>query len=171
MRVPNFAPLSCARKKRFNEIFPWIVALDAFDHCDPDLLRKLLLADDPIPAEARRPLADIVSGRRKPNKKAAAKLKIPAGERMKIAGSLSVLLGLIDILKYENIGDGEGQIRPAIEIVAERRRLEPIDELRRLEAVAKSVVEDTASQIGVSTESVENLLRTLRKKLADFPNV
>lgn len=162
MKTENYAPM------RFNKVFHWIAALDAFDYCDPEPLEQLLRGDETIPPEVRSALADILGGKRKPNKKAAAKLKVPATERMKIAGSISAVLSVIDVIKY---GGTDGTFRRALEIAAERRRREPVEVLRSLEAEARNFVAESAAELGVSVETIEVLLRDLREKIRKFPIV
>ena len=43
--------------------------------------------------------------------------------------------------------------------------------MRKLEGDAREAVEDTARMLGVSVETMENLLRDLRKKIENFPDV
>ncbi|MBC7286136.1 hypothetical protein [Hoeflea sp.] len=158
------------RKWRMNEVWQWVVAIDAFDFNDPEPLAEIRKSE-PIPHELEPIVAAIDAGERKSNKKAAAKLKIPARERMKIAGTLSIVIGLINILKSEEIGDEWGEYRRAIEIGADRRLLEPVDELRALEREARELIQGTADDLGVSVETIENLLRDMRRKIADWPNI
>ena len=66
----------------------WIAAIDAFDFNDPEPLEQLRAGNEPVPPELQHVIDAIDSGERKPNKKAAAKLKIPTAERMKILGEL-----------------------------------------------------------------------------------
>lgn len=158
------------RKWRMNEVWQWVVAIDAFDFNDPEPLAEIRKAE-PVPHELEHVVAAIDEGERKPNRKAAAKLRIPACERMKIAGSVSVVLGLIDIFKTDYIRDGYGEYRRAIEVGADMRQREPIEEVRNLEAEAREVIRATADDLGVSVETVENLLRDMRRKIADWPNI
>lgn len=157
-------------KRRMNEVWRWVVAIDAFDFNDSEPL-KIIRKAEAVPPELEHVVAAIDAGERKPNKKAAAKLKIPARERMKIAGEVSVVLGFIDTLKFEEIGDGWGEHRRAIEVGADRRQREPIDEIRELEAEAREMITGTADDLNVSVETVENLLRDMRRKIAVWPNI
>lgn len=156
--------------RRMLDLWDWVAAIDAFDFNDPKPLNALrALQSDP--PELRNVLASIDAGDRQPNRKAAAKLKIPAAERMKVAATLSGVLGLIETLKTQEIFDGSGELRRAIEIGADRRRREPIDEVRELEAATRKLIADTAKSLGVSVEAVENLLRDMRRKVANWPNI
>lgn len=161
MRVRNYLDIPFD----MNENWAWIVALDAWDYCEPSLLAELVLKD-PIPEPLKPHISRIVSGERKPNKKAAVKLKIPATDRMKIAGSLSTVIGLIDVIKHDGKGEYSG-----IEACADREAKEPQQVLNELEAERERVIHETATQLGVSVETIENLLRDLRKKINEWPNV
>ena len=112
--------------KRMLELWDWVAAIDAFDFNDPEPLNTLrALQSDP--PELRPVLASIDAGDRKPNRKAAAKLKIPAGERMKVAAPISGVLGIIESFKTQDMMDGWGDARRAIEIIADRRQREPVN--------------------------------------------
>lgn len=164
MRVTNFIGMP----KRIRDVWPWIVAIDAFDYCAPDKLADLI-ASEPIPEELRPVIAKIIKGDRKPNQRKAAKLKLPADERLEIAGGVSIALGLIDVFKYETIDSripGKG-----VSVLAERKCREPEELMRELEAKARKIIKESADQLGVSVETVENALREFRKKVDNYPNV
>lgn len=149
-----------------NELWDWVIALDAWDYCDPKPLSELVKSV-PIPLEFLQAVSEIIEGKRKPNKKAAAKLKIPASERMKIAGSLSLILSIVDKLKHDVIyPEGKG----VIGIGAEQRR-EPIDVMRELELEQRQAIIEASNELNVSVETVENLLRDLRQKINSWPIV
>ena len=163
MRAVDFISIPA----RMNELWNWVVALDSWDYCDPKPLSELIANEKIIPGEFSQAIADIISGKRKPNKKAAAKLKIPARKRMKIAGSVSTIIGLINIFKYEAICDeGIGVIG-----LAAKQGCEPIEVLRELEGEAKEFIYNTCNSLNVSQETLENLLRGLRKKINHWPVV
>lgn len=162
MRVTNFVDIP----SRMNELWDWVIALDAWDYCDPKPLSELVKSV-PIPLEFLQAVSEIIEGKRKPNKKAAAKLKIPASERMKIAGSLSLILSIVDKLKHDVIyPEGKG----VIGIGAEQRR-EPIDVMRELELEQRQAIIEASNELNVSVETVENLLRDLRQKINSWPIV
>lgn len=162
--------------REIRDQWPWLCAVDAFDHCHPDALADLIRAE-PIPEPLRPVVAAIVAGQRKPNKRAAARLKIPASERMRIAGSLSAVLGLIDVIKRKAIDSTDPDLAGlrGVSMLAacpERGQgREPVEILRELEAEAQTLVQDTAQHFGVSIETVENLLRDMRAIIAEYPNV
>lgn len=174
MRPENLG-FESANASRINEVWEWVVALDAFDfNCREPL--TALVASKPIPDDLRPAVAAIISGKRNPNLKAAAKLKLPARERMQIAGTLSAVLGIIDMLQHEEIYDlaygfDPGVERRAIDIRADAAGCDPVDVVRDLEAERRKAVALAARDFDVSTETIENLLRDLRKKIKDYPNI
>jgi hypothetical protein len=152
---------------RMNDLWEWVVALDSWDYCDPDSLSELLFKEQTIPPEFLRAVADIVSGKRKPKRRAAVKLKIPARERMKIAGSISLVLGLVDALKFDAIyPEGKGSSG----IGSEHGR-EPNEVLRELESEQRKAIESASKNLNVSQETIENLLRDFRRKIENWPTV
>lgn len=162
MRTINFIHIP----SRMNDLWEWTVALDAWDFCDPSLLTELVLLKE-IPIEFKQALSDIVAGKRKPNKKAATKLKIPAKERMKIAGSISVNCGIIDIFKFDaNYPEGKGVVG-----IGAMQGREPVDILRELEAEQVELIREAAKDLNVSVETIENLLRDMRNKIKLWPAV
>jgi hypothetical protein len=162
LRTINFLDIP----SRMNDLWEWIIALDSWDYCDPIPLSELILQKE-IPLEFKQAISDIVSSKRKPNKKAAAKLKIPASERMKIAGCISLTFGLIDALKFDALyPEGKG----AVGIGAMQMR-EPIDVLRELEGEQRQEIGRVAIELRVSCETVENILRELRRKIESWPIV
>lgn len=163
MRTTNFINMPI----RMNDLWKWVVALDSWDYCDPEPLSELLLKEHTIPPEFLQPLADIISGKRKPNKKAASKLKIPPRERMKIAGSISLVLGLVNALKFDAIyPEGKGSVG----IGAQQGR-EPQEVLRELESKHRRTMESARKDLDVSPETIKNLLRDLRRKIDNWPIV
>lgn len=161
MRVTNFLDIP----SRMNDLWVWVVALDAWDYCDPKPLSDLIKSD-PIPHEFLQAVTEIIEGKRKPNKKAAVKLKIPASERMKIAGSISLILGITNCIKYDAKDTYSG-----IEQIAERECKEPIEVLRELELNSRQEIIDSSNELNVSVETIENLLRDLREKINNWPVV
>ncbi|MFC1777023.1 hypothetical protein ACFL3I_06755 [Pseudomonadota bacterium] len=156
---------------RFNDVFPWVVAIDAYDYNDREPL-ALLLESEPVPDELRPVIVAIESGDRKPNLKAAVKLKIPANERMKIAGTISAVLMLIDTLKFEAIDESVNDLS-GVSMLAEQvdSIREPAEIMRELEYKSRKVIAESAEQLGVSVETIENLLRQLRQKMERYPNI
>ena len=150
-----------------HDLWPWVVAIDAYDHCDSEPLLKLIAKEQKIPKEFAQAIADIISGKRKPNKRAASKLKIPARERMEIAAGISIILGLIDVFKHTAVyPEGVGVIG-----IAARDCREPIDVKRELEGEARELMQYCCKDLNVSQETLENLLRDMRKKINMWPVV
>jgi len=158
--------------RRMKEIWEWVVAFDAYDYGDRQPLSTLLANVDQVPAEALPQLAKIVSGERKPNLKAAAKMKIAPSERMKIAASLSVVLGMADGIRLRGIApDGFGGETSAIEAAADRDGEEAAKKVSYIHGMTRGLLERASTDLGVSTETIENLLRDLRKKIVQFPEI
>jgi len=150
----------------FRDVMDWIAAIDAWDYCDGSLLAILILEED-IPTKLKPIIADIFSGVRVQKKKAASFLKISPRERMYIAQSISINLGLIDVFKTVKMASGES----LLEWQSDRNGIEPIESKRWLEKEARQVKEIAAKDLGVSIETIENLLRDFRYKLDNYPNV
>ncbi|KKN36860.1 hypothetical protein LCGC14_0769270 [marine sediment metagenome] len=144
----------------------WIVAIDSWDYCDGTLLAELVIKEV-IPEEVKPLIGSIIDGSRIKKTKAAVHLKIPANERMRIAESLSINLGLIDTLKTAETITGE----TLLEWQADKNGIEPIESKRWLENQAQEIIKDAAKQLSVSVETIENLLRDFRRKIANFPDV
>lgn len=169
MSAVNFPSMSAEMMSEWS----WVCAIDAFDYCQPEPLAELIRSE-PIPQNLRPVIASIVTGQRQPNKKAAAKLKLPADERLRIAGSLSTVLALIEIIKHGAVDPslpGLRGVNMLSDCLERGKGREPVEILRELEAEARQVIEDTAKQFNVSVETIENLLRDMRRKIADYPNV
>jgi hypothetical protein len=162
MNTPMMFPGSAAQAARFREVWDWIAALDAFDYCDPKPLEALLRGGEAVPDEIRSALADIVAGVRKPNKKAAAKLKVLPAERMMLAMVASRIIGLCDIFRCH---------KTFIACKADSERVEPIDVIRELDTNKRTAIAGTAAEYGISVETVENLLRDLKEKMRKWPVV
>ena len=149
----------------------WVVAIDAYDYNQRQPLADLVAAE-PVPEELRPILAAIIAGDRTPNLRGAAKLKLPATERMQIAASLMAIMEIIDTLKYEaiDITGAEPDLRGAsmFEIV---KGGTAGGIMRHLEGEARRAVEIATDRYGVSVETIENLLRDLRNKMQAYPNI
>jgi len=151
-------------------VFPWVVAIDAFDFNSRESLAGLIESES-IPEELRPVIAAIVRGERVPNLKAAAKMKIPAAERLEIAGALSAALELIDALKYDVLDPHGVSDECGVSVLGDQTGREPNEIMRQLEASSRLAIQMAAQQLDVSTETIENLLRALRRKMESFPIV
>jgi len=160
LRTTNFPEMP----SRMNELWGWVVALDSWDYCEPQPLAELLLKEQNIPPEFLQAVADIISGKRVQKKKAASKQKIPARHRMEFARALSLVHGLVDSLKFDAIYlEGKG----VVGIGAAKKR-EPNEIIRQLDRQKRETVEAACKEFNVSQETVENLLRALKEKIANW---
>ena len=165
---------------RMHATLYWIAALDAYDFGEPEPLSCMIESDDPIPEELRPALANIISGKRPPNKRAAAKLKMKPWDRMMVAFTVSAILGLIDaikqnsIVKVEDMNDNDLntlEVIRSLDLWADHEAQEMIDSIRFLEGLQRRVVARMAHGTGVSVETIENVVRDLRRKIENYPDV
>lgn len=142
----------------------WIIAIDAWDYCDSTILAEMLHRHA-IPFELQPVIADIITGKRKQNKKAAAKLKMPAGHRLIVAGLYADLKeSVIDAtLKRKTLHDYHD--------TADKRGIEVADYRRELQKGAQQFKNEWAKNCGVSTETLENLYEELKAKIKNYPNI
>jgi hypothetical protein len=150
-------------RDRLSKTWPWFKAVYAFDYADPAPLCELIRTE-PIPPEYLDAVADIVAGKRQPNRRAAAKFKksLPATKRMQIASSLNFIFGIRDFLKSSP---------QHTENVASEQRIEPQENIQFLNDEFRTEFEKSAKSYGVSTETLENLLREFRERIARWPVV
>jgi len=166
-RAVNFIDMP----SRMNALWGWVCALYAYDYNDPKPLSELIRIGGEIPPEFIGAIADIVAGLRKPNKKAAVKLKVPASEYMKIAASVSTILGLVDTIKYDAIFPGDVSEKPGACSVGEYHAQEPEEVLKQANQTGRETKQRAADHFGISLETVENMIRELRKKIKEWPDV
>lgn len=142
----------------------WIIAIDSWDFCDPEPL-ALMLRKHPIPNELRSIIADIVSGTRKPNKRAAAKLKFPAAHRLLMAG-------LYRTIKHD-VCDATIQRRTLHDYheTADARGIEVIELRNQYLEAAKKFKSKWASNMGIGIEALDNLCDALDRKIKNYPNI
>ncbi len=150
----------------------WIIAIDAWDYCDASILAEMLQRH-PIPFELQPVIAAIVTGKRKQNKKAAAKLKIPAGHRLIAAGLYATLKeSIIDsLLGRKNIVEMNGRIWGDYHTMADEKGIEIIEMRRQIQESGREVKAELADAAGISTETLESLYEDLREKLKNYPNI
>lgn len=154
---------------RMKELWAWVNAVCAYDFGDPSPLAALIATEKQIPAEFADAIADIVRGNRQPNKRARAKLKIPADEYMEIAGEISACIGIIDIFRYDALVPGQhGKGAAAL---ASRDGKETEDKVAELSDEREKLIEEAASEFGVSVETIENVLREMRRRIKQWPIV
>lgn len=142
----------------------WIIAIDAWDYCDPSLLGEML-SRHPIPIELRPVIASIITGERKQNKRAAAKLKTPAGHRLIWAGIYAELKeGVIDAtLARKTMHDYHDK--------ADKMGIEPVELQSILRDRARKFDVEVAELAGVSVETLKNTYLELRNKIKNYPNI
>lgn len=155
---------------RINETWAWFCAVCAYDFGDVAPLAELIRTED-APQEYRGAVADIVAGVRKPNKRAAAKLKLPAAEMMQMAACVEVVIGIADDIKVRTIAFGAPEGMLGAKGLAWVRGEEPIDVIRRADAFVKVAYTTASSELGVSIETIENLVRELRRRISMWPHV
>lgn len=138
---------------RLAETWEWFVACASFDAGDPEPL-AILIEKEEIPPEYRAKAGAIVriAATRRPR-------KIPAAERMRIAASLDFVNRLCRILDRQSIDIGD------------QKGLEPVHVRREAWSAWRSAVADAAKELGVSVETVENLMREFRKRIDNWPVV
>lgn len=154
---------------RMNELWEWVSAFYAFDYGDTYPLEVLVRYAKEIPPEMAGALADVVAGRRKPNMKAARKIKIPAREAMLFAGTLSTIDGIADAIRHDALyanQDGKGLVAAGA-----YHGKEPAEIGDDLAARRARTIRQAADHFDVSTETVENLLREMRRRIDRWPEV
>ncbi len=153
---------------RMQELWHWVTAIDAWDYKDAAPLAELVVKED-IPHEFKSVVSNILLGVRK-QKRAS---KIPANERMEIAKVISAMFYMIDDLRYGKVcaSYGLGDDSGASIVAAEQKGLEPEELMSKLHSTHAKQLQDAAQQLEVSVETIENLLRDMRKKIQSWPNV
>ena len=142
-------PEGMRRPERDRLAETWGVALYLWDHCDREPLAELVRME-PIPDSFREAVAAITAGTRCPNKKAVAKLKIPAAEHRKIVRELT---------EARIFRTFEKQVAGS---TANRHMKEPIEVIRDSEKAYRAKIDAIAKQYGVSKEAIEGLARTMK---------
>jgi hypothetical protein len=145
------------------ETWSWFKAVYAYDYDDPKPLSDLIRSEQ-IPPEYCDAVADIVAGKRPIKRRAAAKFaeSLPAAKRTQIAASLNFMSGLRDFLMSspqhtQNVADEQG--------------IEPIENIQFLQNEFRQEFEKSAKSYNVSTETLEDLLREFRARIARWPVV
>ncbi|WP_373190807.1 hypothetical protein [Halomonas sp.] len=155
--------------QRLRDTWSWFEALWAFDYGDPRQLAELIRTE-PIPPEYTSAVAAIVAGERKPNRKASAKARIPAKERAHTATVVSVCFSIREIVKYTVLPhDGDPEKGRGAAAVADT--IEPIELMRNADKLGRECLQSAADHWGVSTETIENLMREAKERLAAWPDV
>ena len=146
--------------KRLKMTWNWFSAFYEFDFNYPEHL-AMLICDGEIPPEYRSAVADIVTGERQPNKKAAAKLKVHPGDIMTIAVLADMATGHVDLV--HEIGD--------FDKFAEREQKDVADVIKEMHERGRSKVANMAERENISTETIEEYAREMRKRIDRWPVV
>lgn len=147
----------------------WVMAFDAWDHGDPQKLKELILSDQEIPRELKPALAVRISGEKKPNKKASSQQKIPTADRMLIAMHFSTAMYFSKA--NETFGLAGPDEQRYIDWVANRDRKEVLEVKRSMQRYRRLAAKKVAERFGISVETLENILRDMRKKAQEYPDV
>lgn len=154
---------------RLNELWDWFSAVWAWDYNDPRQLSELIRkSEGRIPNEFVPVIADIVSGVRKPNKKAGAKLMIPASSLGAVSGYLLIMRDLSGALRTRA---DYGTEKRGAAAVAEYKGMKTIDVIRRLERKMGEAKEKGANAFGITEETIERLLREANRRIKKWPEV
>lgn len=147
----------------------WVMAFYAWDHGDPQKLKELILSDQELPRELKPALAARISGERKPNKKAASQQKIPAADRMLIAMHFSTAMYFSKA--NETFGLAGSDDQRYIDWVADRDRKEVLEVKRSMRKHRRLAAKKVSERFGISVETLENIVRDMRKKAREYPDV
>jgi hypothetical protein len=148
--------------QRMQDTWAWVNAFCAFDYGDPVPLAALVEHED-IPPEYRSALADVVSGVRKPDKRAAAKLKVPADLMMVYAMSIDSSVGFVEYIHHHNSLDRIAEsYHPA---------KEPREIIAQWQATGQEHVKLAMKDFKVSKETIKNLMREMRERIDRWPCV
>jgi hypothetical protein len=157
--------------ERLNEwpVRTWLAAIFAFDFGDAEPLGELLRVEAP-PPEFRCAVADIVTGRRLQNKKAAAKMKLKPAFALNIGWTALLGIRAWRQLFAHGASPGSGY-RNAFEELASAKGIEPLVLRRRLEARSREHRDIAADALEISKESLEKLMREVRRRVDAWPVV
>lgn len=155
--------------ERQKDLWPWFVALWAWDYNDPKMLTDLFLGSGGhIPAEFLPIVAEIISGTRKPNKKAGAKLLIPASELGKLAGSMMIFRDLSSNIAKHAIG-GDPALR-GVHAIAKQKGKKPIEVTRELQGTWREAKEKAALKFRVDLRTIERIVAEADERIRLWPN-
>lgn len=150
--------------ERMAVLFNWVAALEAWDYCDPMPLSQMISIHT-IPPEFMEIVASIVSGKRMPNKKGAAKLRgISPSQRMFVAAEIMALRTIPKV----SLDSCNADVRLKM---AEERGVELTLIRKELENKLKKVDLRFAAICGLSVEGVKDLVDALKQKCKTFPKL
>ena len=166
----GYAPEIIQFPKEVSDAWGWIMAFDAWDYGDPEKLTTLIMSDEPMPNELKPALAKRLNGEKKPKKKSDALRKIPAGDRMLIAMHFSTAMWFSKANETIGLAPNDKD-QKYIDWLADKERREKIDVKRDMQRFRRVAAEKVAHRFGISTETLENIVRDIRKKARDYPDV
>ena len=155
---------------RIHDTWDWFSGIWAWDYADPIPLADLIRGcGGAIPGEYVQAVADIVSGDRKANKKAGAKLQIPAAELGKMTGSLMAIRDLTTSLRKDAMVDLKSDLR-GVHALAKAKGLRPLAVTRMLEYEWRNTKEEAAEMFNVDLRTIERILREADERIKRWPN-
>ncbi len=150
---------------RMRELWDWVVAFYAYDWGDPSALAFMIGFTREVPPECIDALAAVVAGERPRRRKS----KLPRSLAMRYAAKLSDVLGTLDRYRHDiTFADEEGK---GLVAIASRRGEEPQDVSQWLANERATIMKQAADDLGVSVETVEELLRDMRDRIKRWPIV
>lgn len=146
---------------RMTELWDWVEALYEFEFGDRKPLGAMLRSGLPIPPEFLVAVAEIVEGVRKPKAIAVAKRKIPAREALQAARRIDLMDQVCASVSNKSL----------LESASDDLRVDPIKVLREFQGAKRRAIEEEAQRFDVSVETIENLLRDIRRRVKRWPAV
>lgn len=149
----------------------WIIAIDSWDLCDPRIL-ELMIKTHPIPEELREIIADITSGARTPNKRAAAKLQFPAAHRLVLASLyLELKQTCLNVIKPENQKWFRENRLKTLSDIADDNGVEVIEQRKYYMDRLKEFRQKWAGNMKISPERLDDYCDELKQKIKNYPNI
>lgn len=148
---------------RMVELLPWVKALDAWKYCNPEPLAELINSET-LPVEIAPAIAEIVSGKRKPNANGAAKLQTDHELKFEIAFWIRYQYDLIERKRIDALSNKNKD-------VSDQADLEPIEIKRRAQAEYRKVKQDAAYAYDVSYETIQKIIKAYGDKAKAWPVV
>lgn len=154
---------------RFIEMIDWFGAVWTHDYGDPEPLANMIREGSEIPSEFSAVVADIVAGRRKPNRKGEAKLSVTGRERFVLALVAYVLLKVAE--RERTKGEFPGTEQLGYAGMADRYKLEPAEAKKLASRVRRESLQVVAEEHGVKPATLESWGWDLGKRIKNWPNI
>ena len=153
----------------FKGLFGWFLAIHAYEMNELEPLGKLL-ADDTveIPNEIRLYLSQIVLGNKKPNKKAAVKLRIPARLRMIVGLYLVKLEMKCEYFRKHYKDPDFPDNRPGLDTIADKIGKEPAQVDAEISAISRQFIKDLSEIFSVSIDTIEELRGLFKENIERY---